>query len=46
MIFPNRKLGALVGVCLLVGGWVCLNDAYVRRNVKPPMPLRPFMWWR
>jgi hypothetical protein len=46
VIFPNRNTGATIGVILLVGGWLCLHDAYVRRGVKPPIPLRPFMWWR
>lgn len=46
MIFPDRKTGAAVGVVLLIGGWLCLHDAYVRRGVQPPIALRPFMWWR
>lgn len=45
MIFPDRRVGAVLGVCLLIGGWVCLHDAYSRRSVKMPMPLRPFYPW-
>lgn len=45
MIFPNRKLGAVVGVCLLAGGWLVLHDAYSRRGVKMPLALRPFYPW-
>jgi hypothetical protein len=44
-IFRNRRVGALVGVCMLVGSWVVLHDAYQKRGVKPPVPLRPFTWW-
>lgn len=45
MIFPDRRVGAAIGVILLVGGWVCLHDAYSRRSVKMPLPLRPFYPW-
>lgn len=45
MIFPDRRLGAVVGVCLLAAGYLCLHDAYNRRNVKMPVPLRPFYPW-
>ncbi|RGC65001.1 hypothetical protein C5N14_30895 [Micromonospora sp. MW-13] len=44
--FPDRRTAAGVGVVLLAAGWLCLHDAYVRRNVKPPLALRPFLWWR
>lgn len=42
----DRRLAAGLGVALLGGGWLLLHDAYVRRNVKPPLVLRPFLWWR
>jgi hypothetical protein len=45
VIFPDRRVGAVIGVCLLVGGWVCLHDAYSRRNTKMPLALRPFYPW-
>ena len=44
--FPDRRVAAGAGAVLLVAGWACLHDAYVRRNVKPPLLLRPFLWWR
>lgn len=46
LIFRDRRIGAAAGVITLVVGWLLLHDAYVRRGVKPPVPLRPFMWWR
>lgn len=42
----DRRVGAAAGVVLMAGGWYLLHDAYVRRNVKPPLVLRPFLWWR
>jgi len=45
VIFRNRKAGAVVGVALLAAGWLVLHDAYSKRNVKMPMPLRPFYPW-
>lgn len=42
----DRRVSAAAGVALLAGGWLLLHDAYVRRNVKPPLLLRPFLWWR
>lgn len=42
----DQRLAAAAGVGLMAAGWLCLHDAYVRRNRKPPLPLRPFLWWR
>lgn len=44
-MFPDRRVGLVVGVALLVGGWVCLHDAYARRNERVPLALRPFYPW-
>jgi hypothetical protein len=46
VIVQDRRVGAAAGVALLVTGWVLLHDAYVRRGARPPLLLRPFMWWR
>lgn len=44
--FKDRRTAATAGGALLIAGWLCLHDAYVRRNIKPPVVLRPFLWWR
>lgn len=44
-IFPDRRVGAVVGVSLLLSAWLVLHDAYQKRGIKPPLPLRPFTWW-
>lgn len=45
MIFPDRRIGAVVGVALLVAGYVCIHDAYAKRRVKMPLLLRPLYPW-
>lgn len=42
----SQGLATVVGVGLLAAGWLCLHDAYGRRNRKPPVPLRPFLPFR
>ena len=44
-MFPDRRVGLVVGAALLVAGWICLHDAYGRRGAKVPVPLRPFYPW-
>ena len=46
MIVRDRRVGAVAGLALIAGGWLLLHDAYVRRNVRPPLLLRPLIWWR
>ncbi|HTF08179.1 MAG TPA: hypothetical protein VK659_08410 [Asanoa sp.] len=45
-IHPDWRVPAVLGVAALGASWWLLNDAYVRRGIKPPVLLRPFMWWR
>lgn len=45
MMFPDRRIGILVGGALLVAGWICIHDATKRRGVKVPLPMRPFYPW-
>lgn len=45
-ICRDYRLSATLGVVSLLGGWFLLHDAYIARGRKPPVPLRPFMWWR
>lgn len=42
----DQRVAAVLGVALLAGGWLCLHDAYVRRNRRPPVALRPLMPFR
>lgn len=44
-LFRDRRAAAATGVALLLAAWVVLNDAYQARDVKPPLVLRPFVWW-
>lgn len=44
--FPDRRVAAAAGVALLAAGWLCLHDAYTRRNIKPPLLLRPILPFR
>jgi len=45
MLIRDRRIGAVLGVGFLVLGYVCIHDAYARRNVKMPLFLRPFYPW-
>lgn len=45
-IIRDARMSALFGVLGLVAGWALLHDAYIARGRKPPLALRPFMWWR
>jgi hypothetical protein len=45
-LIADRRVSAVAGVACLAAAWLLLHDAYVRRNAKPPVVLRPFIWWR
>lgn len=42
----GRTGQTVAGVALLAAGWWVLHDAYSRRNVKPPLLLRPLLPFR
>lgn len=46
VIFADRRVSAAGGVAALIIAWLLLHDAYVKRNVKPPLALRPIIWWQ
>lgn len=46
VLFKDRRVSAVAGVAALGLAWLLLHDAYVRRGVKPPLPLRPVIWWQ
>jgi hypothetical protein len=40
-LFRDRTTATVVGVALVVAGWVCLYDAYDARGRTKPVLMRP-----
>lgn len=44
-LFRSQAAAVGVGLVLFVAGSWCLHDAWERRGLTPPWPVRVISWW-
>lgn len=45
VLFQDRRVSIVLGVGAFLAGWALLYDAYDRRGINAPAPIKVISWW-